>query len=52
MRSKDVDGARMELILNDVDIYINKNTVPDDKSALLPSAIRIGSCAMTTRGLV
>ncbi len=51
MRSKGVDGARMELILNDLCIYINKNTVPGDKSALLPSAIRIGSPAMTTRGL-
>ena len=51
MRSKGVDGARMQLILNDLCIYINKNTVPGDKSALLPSAIRIGSPAMTTRGL-
>jgi glycine hydroxymethyltransferase len=32
-------------------MYINKNTVPGDKSALNPSAIRIGSPAMTTRGL-
>lgn len=52
MRSKGLDGARMELILNEVDIYINKNTAPGDKSALSPSAIRIGSPAMTTRGLV
>lgn len=41
----------MELLLNDLSIYINKNTIPGDKSALLPSAIRIGSPAMTTRGL-
>lgn len=50
MRSKKLDGARIETILNDVDIYINKNTVPGDKSALIPSGIRIGSPAMTTRG--
>jgi len=31
-------------------MYINKNTVPGDKSALVPSGIRIGSPAMTTRG--
>ena len=41
----------MELLTNQINIYINKNTVPGDKSALSPSAIRIGSPAMTTRGL-
>jgi glycine hydroxymethyltransferase len=50
MRSKKLDGARIETILNEIDIYINKNTVPGDKSALIPSGIRIGSPAMTTRG--
>lgn len=50
MRSKKLDGARIETILNEVDIYINKNTVPGDKSALVPSGIRIGSPGMTTRG--
>jgi glycine hydroxymethyltransferase len=30
---------------------LNKNTVPGDKSPFFPSAIRIGSPAMTTRGL-
>lgn len=41
----------MELLTNEINMYINKNTVPGDKSALTPSAIRIGSPAMTTRGL-
>ena len=50
MRSKKLDGARIETILNEIDMYINKNTVPGDKSALVPSGIRIGSPAMTTRG--
>ncbi len=50
MRSKKLDGARIETILNEIDMYINKNTVPGDKSALIPSGIRIGSPAMTTRG--
>lgn len=50
MRSKKLDGARIETILNEIEIYINKNTVPGDKSALVPSGIRIGSPAMTTRG--
>ncbi len=33
-------------------IAANKNTVPGDKSALIPFGLRIGSPAMTTRGLV
>jgi glycine hydroxymethyltransferase len=33
-----------------ISLAINKNTVPGDKSALVPSGVRIGSPAMTTRG--
>lgn len=51
MRSKGLTGANAELILTELNISINKNTVPGDKSALNPSGIRIGSPAMTTRGL-
>lgn len=51
MRSKGVNGSIMEALMNELKISINKNTVPGDKSALMPSAIRIGSPAMTTRGL-
>ena len=29
----------------------NKNTVPGDVSAMVPGGIRIGTCAMTSRGL-
>ncbi|XP_042492427.1 serine hydroxymethyltransferase 3, chloroplastic-like [Macadamia integrifolia] len=31
-------------------ITLNKNSVPGDKSALVPGGIRIGTPAMTTRG--
>ena len=33
-------------------IALNKNTVPGDKSAMVPGGIRMGAPAMTTRGLV
>jgi glycine hydroxymethyltransferase len=50
MRSKGIDGGRIEAVMNEISISINKNTVPGDKSALIPSGIRIGSPAMSTRG--
>lgn len=47
-----LNGARAEYILDKVSITCNKNTVPGDKSALNPSGIRLGTPALTTRGLV
>ncbi len=47
-----IDGARVERILELVNIATNKNTVPGDVSALIPGGLRIGTPAMTTRGLV
>jgi len=41
----------MESLLEAVNIYTNKNTVPGDKSALVPSGLRLGAPAMTSRGL-
>jgi len=52
LRDKDVDGARVERVLELADINCNKNTVPGDKSALQPHGLRVGAPAMTTRGLV
>ncbi|XP_026324926.1 serine hydroxymethyltransferase, cytosolic [Hyposmocoma kahamanoa] len=51
MRSKGLTGARTERILELCSIACNKNTVPGDKSALNPSGIRLGTPALTTRGL-
>ncbi|CUS21115.1 LAQU0S02e06194g1_1 [Lachancea quebecensis] len=45
-----IDGARLETILEKINIAANKNTVPGDKSALFPSGLRVGTPAMTTRG--
>ncbi|KAJ1377928.1 Serine hydroxymethyltransferase [Sesbania bispinosa] len=51
LRPSGIDGARVEKILDMSSITLNKNSVPGDKSALVPGGIRIGSPAMTTRGL-
>lgn len=50
LRSKEIDGARVEALLERANIAANKNTVPGDKSALFPSGLRVGTPAMTTRG--
>lgn len=52
LRSKNIDGARVEAVLEKVNIAANKNTVPGDKSALFPSGLRVGTPAMTTRGFL
>ncbi|ETW05205.1 hypothetical protein H310_04194 [Aphanomyces invadans] len=49
--SKGIDGARVEFLLEEVNIVINKNTVPGDKSALVPGGMRLGAPALTSRGL-
>jgi glycine hydroxymethyltransferase len=53
LRSKGLSGKLAENTLIKADITINKNMVPfDDKSPFITSGMRIGSPAMTTRGLV
>lgn len=52
LKPQALDGARVEAILEQVNIACNKNTTPGDKSALTPMGIRIGAPAMTSRGLV
>jgi glycine hydroxymethyltransferase len=49
--SKNIDGARVERVLELANIAVNKNTIPGDISAMTPGGIRMGSCALTTRGL-
>jgi glycine hydroxymethyltransferase len=51
LKSKGVDGARAERVLERAGLVTNKNTVPGDKSAMVPGGIRIGTPALTTRGL-
>jgi glycine hydroxymethyltransferase len=52
LRSKNITGKEAEKALGEADITVNKNMVPfDDKSPFVTSGIRIGSAAITTRGL-
>lgn len=53
LRNKNISGKKAEQALVKADITLNKNMVPfDDKSAFITSGIRIGTPAVTTRGLV
>ena len=52
LRSKGIDGARVERVMELARMACNKNTVPGDKSALVPSGVRMGTPALTTRGFV
>ncbi|KAF6140787.1 hypothetical protein GIB67_042200 [Kingdonia uniflora] len=52
LRPLGLDGARVEKILDMASITLNKNSVPGDKSALVPGGIRIGTPAMTTRQFI
>jgi glycine hydroxymethyltransferase len=52
LRSKGVTGKDAENALIQADITVNKNMVPfDDKSPFVTSGMRIGTPAVTTRGL-
>jgi len=51
LKSKDLTGSKMELLCEEVDISLNKNCIFGDKNAMSPSGIRLGTSAMTTRGL-
>ena len=52
LRNKNVNGKETENALVKADITCNKNMVPyDDKSAFTTSGIRLGTAAITTRGL-
>ena len=46
-----ITGSKIEKICERVDISLNKNAVLGDKSATSPGGIRIGTAALTTRGL-
>lgn len=52
LRSKNLTGKTAEKVLDEVKITVNKNTIPyDPESPFVTSGIRIGTPAMTSRGL-
>lgn len=52
LRNKNITGKDAEAILGTAEITVNKNMVPfDDKSPFVTSGIRVGTAAITTRGL-
>jgi glycine hydroxymethyltransferase len=53
LRNKNITGKEAENALVKAEITVNKNMVPfDDKSPFVTSGIRVGTPAITTRGLV
>ena len=51
LKSKNLSGSKVEYVCEKVNISLNKNSVVGDKSAINPGGIRIGTSALTTRGL-
>ena len=52
LRDSELDGQQAEDRLHDVGITVNRNTIPfETRPPLDPSGIRIGTPALTTRGM-
>ena len=51
LRPLGLTGSKMEKLCDAVAITLNKNAVHGDKSAMTPGGVRIGTPALTTRGL-
>jgi glycine hydroxymethyltransferase len=53
LRNKNITGKEADMVLGKVHITANKNMVPgDNQSPMVTSGIRLGTPAITTRGLV
>lgn len=51
-RDTEISGAKLEKVLERCEISVNKNSVVGDTSAVNPGGVRLGTPAMTTRGMV
>lgn len=52
LRPHGLTGSKVEKILDVMHITTNKNSVVGDKSAVTPGGIRLGTPALTTRGMM
>lgn len=51
LKPQGVTGSKMQTVCDNCAITLNKNAVLGDRSALTPGGVRIGTPALTTRGL-
>jgi glycine hydroxymethyltransferase len=51
LKPQQLNGAKMQTVCDHCSITLNKNAVLGDRSALTPGGVRVGACALTTRGL-
>jgi glycine hydroxymethyltransferase len=51
VRSLGLTGSKVEKVLELASITTNKNSIPGDTSAINPGGVRLGTPALTTRGL-
>jgi len=49
-KSRNIDGARVERVMELANLAANKNTIPGDVSAMVPGGVRMGTPALTSRG--
>ena len=51
LRNQGITGSKMEKVCEESNISLNKNAVYGDKNPMSPSGIRLGTSAVTTRGM-
>jgi len=52
LRPHGLTGSKVEKVLDLMHVTTNKNSVVGDKSAVTPGGIRLGTPALTTRGMM
>lgn len=50
LRPHNLTGSKFEKVLDAISISANKNSIAGDQSALTPGGVRLGTCALTSRG--